>query len=128
MEYKKRKTRKHKGPLNVLGRPLHPCAGNTGFYRDGFCNTGPTDNGTHTVCAVMTADFLDYTLKQGNDLITPTPFFPGLVPGDRWCLCAHRWYEAYRAGKAPPVILESTNKATLSIVPLKIIKQNLYRS
>jgi len=119
--------RRRKGVLNVLSTPLRPCSNGkkmTGYFRDGFCTTGATDTGTHTVCAVMTREFLDYTYKQGNDLITPRPpFFSGLVPGDQWCLCAHRWYDAYRANKAPPVVLESTNKATLSIVPLKILKE-----
>lgn len=91
----------------------------TGFYRDGCCSTGPEDRGSHTVCSKMTAEFLAYSKAQGNDLSTPRPEwgFPGLVPGDRWCVCASRWYDAYRAGKAPPVILAATNEAALRIVP-----------
>ncbi len=106
--------------LNVLGTPLHVCGlqPRTGFYRNGLCVTGLEDRGTHSVCAVVTAEFLDFTLQQGNDLITPRPDynFPGLRPGDRWCLCASRWEEARLAGVAPPVILEATHQATLAIV------------
>ncbi len=105
---------------NVLGTALQLCSSNprTGFYRNGFCETGADDAGTHTVCAVVTQDFLDYTLSRGNDLITPRPDynFPGLNPGDRWCLCALRWQEALRAGEAPPVVLEATNEKTLDYV------------
>jgi uncharacterized protein (DUF2237 family) len=108
---------------NVLGGPLRSCSSSTqkttGFYRDGFCHTGPTDHGTHVVCASMTDEFLQFSKSKGNDLITPTVSFPGLVAGDRWCLCAHRWYEAFKAGKAPPVHLESTHQSVLSIVPLE---------
>ncbi len=107
---------------NVLGEPLAACGHDpvTGFYRDGCCNTGPEDLGAHTVCAEVTEAFLDYTARQGNDLATPWPGggFPGLRPGDRWCLCALRWQEARRAGCAPPVVLEATHEATLEIVPL----------
>lgn len=107
--------------LSVLGRKLEPCSTSpmTGFYRDGCCSTGPEDRGSHTVCSKMTAEFLAYSKAQGNDLSTPRPEwgFPGLVPGDRWCVCASRWYDAYRAGKAPPVILAATNEAALRIVP-----------
>ncbi len=106
---------------NVLGTALQLCSSNprTGFYRNGFCETGADDAGTHTVCAVVTQDFLDYTLSRGNDLITPRPDynFPGLNPGDRWCLCALRWQEALRAGEAPPVVLDATNEKTLDYVP-----------
>jgi uncharacterized protein (DUF2237 family) len=106
---------------NVMGEPLRACGQDpvTGFYRDGCCNTGPEDLGAHTVCAEVTRDFLDYTASQGNDLATARPEhgFPGLTPGDRWCLCAVRWQEARRAGHAPPVILEATHEATLEIVP-----------
>jgi uncharacterized protein (DUF2237 family) len=109
---------------NVLGGPLRSCSNatqkTTGFYRDSFCNTGPTDHGTHVVCATMTDEFLQFSRSKGNDLITPhPPSFPGLVAGDRWCLCAHRWYEAYKANKAPPVHLESTHQSVRSIVPLE---------
>ena len=107
---------------NVLGEPLAECGRDpvTGFYRDGCCNTGPEDLGAHTVCAEVTEDFLAFTASQGNDLSTAWPGggFPGLSPGDRWCLCAVRWQEARRAGHAPPVFLEATHEATLEIVPL----------
>jgi len=102
---------------NVLGSELAPCSLDplTGFYRDGCCSTGPEDRGVHTVCAVMTEEFLDFSLSQGNDLITSAPLhgFPGLKPGDRWCVCASRWAEALEAGCAPAVVLESTHVATL---------------
>jgi len=90
----------------------------TGYYRDGACVTGPTDFGTHTVCAEVTQAFLDYTATQGNDLVTPRPEyrFPGLKPGDRWCLCALRWLEAHYAGVAPPVIAEATHGHTLELI------------
>ncbi len=107
---------------NVFGNPLKPCSTQplTGFYRDGSCNTGPDDRGTHTVCAVMTEEFLRFSFDRGNDLISPMPqyMFPGLGPGDRWCLCALRWKEAFDAGAAPPVILEATNEKTLELIPL----------
>ena len=107
-------------PRNVLGKKLQVCCLNplTGFYRDGQCRTGPGDTGTHVVCAVMTAEFLEYTRSRGNDLSTPLPYFnfPGLRPGDQWCLCATRWREAYHAGVAPPVILEATDEKALNIV------------
>ena len=105
---------------NVLGGPLEPCGMDpmTGFMRDGHCRLGPGDRGIHTVCAVMTAEFLEFSREVGNDLSTPRPefHFPGLVPGDRWCLCAGRWKEALEAGCAPPVILEATHLATLEFV------------
>lgn len=108
---------------NVLGGPLQACSFNpiTGFYRDGCCNTGPMDRGSHTVCAYMTEDFLAFSKAAGNDLSTPRPefMFPGLNPGDSWCLCAARWREAYQAGKAPLVRLEATHEAALRIVPLE---------
>lgn len=107
---------------NVFGNLLKPCSTQplTGFYRDGSCNTSPDDRGTHTVCAVMTEDFLRFSFDRGNDLITPMPqyMFPGLGPGDRWCLCALRWKEAFEAGFAPPVILEATNEKTLELIAL----------
>jgi uncharacterized protein (DUF2237 family) len=105
---------------NVLGTTLEACCHNpkTGFYRDGFCRTGPEDVGTHVVCAIMTEEFLIYTKAQGNDLSTPIPIyqFPGLRPGDQWCLCASRWKQAYLAGKAPEVILEATHEKALAYV------------
>ncbi len=111
---------------NVLGEELEPCSRNpvTGFFRNGCCETGPDDLGLHTVCVVMTADFLAYSKSVGNDLSTPQPqyHFPGLVPGDRWCLCAPRWKEALDAGKAPPVVLSSTHEETLAIVTLGVLK------
>ena len=98
----------------------------TGFYRDGCCNTGAGDMGAHTVCAQMTAEFLNFTKAQGNDLSTPVPGFrfPGLKPGDRWCLCAPRWKEALDAGVAPPVVLESTHAGTLEYVSLDDLKRH----
>lgn len=112
---------------NVLDKPLQACCFEplTGFYRDGFCNTGNNDLGTHTVCAVMTEDFLTFTATKGNDLSTPIPQynFLGLQAGDKWCLCALRWHEAYKAGHAPNVILAATNKKTLEYVPLAALKE-----
>ncbi len=105
---------------NVLGAPLETCSDRprTGFYRSGCCDTGPDDLGLHTVCAVMTGEFLVFSRERGNDLATPNPVwgFPGLRPGDRWCLCAARWQEALEAGVAPPVILAATNEAALEVV------------
>lgn len=113
---------------NVLGTPLQPCSTDpmTGFFRDGCCETGPMDLGRHVVCAQVTAEFLDYTKTQGNDLSTPIPDynFPGLKPGDRWCLCASRWKEALEAGVAPPIVLASTHAAALKIVTLDELQQN----
>lgn len=112
---------------NVLGGPLEACSNKplTGFYRDGCCNTGAEDLGVHTVCAVMTEDFLKLTLEQGNDLITPVPEFgfPGLRIGDRWCVCAERWAEALDFGVAPPVVLEATHEATLNYISLDELKR-----
>lgn len=112
--------------INVLGGALAPCSTEpmTGFFRDGCCSTGPMDHGVHVVCAILTAEFLDYSRAQGNDLITPRPeyAFPGLKPGDRWCLCAARWLEAYHAGVAPPVALGSTHQKALEIVDLADLK------
>lgn len=108
---------------NVLGSPLKACcfAPVTGFFRDGQCRTGPSDTGTHVVCAVMTEEFLRFTQSKGNDLSTPIPYynFPGLKPGDRWCLCVSRWREAYSEGFAPPVVLEGTHKKALETVPFE---------
>jgi hypothetical protein len=107
---------------NVFGEPLISCSEKplTGFYRDGCCETGPEDSGVHTVCAVMTKDFLEFSKARGNDLSTPRPQynFEGLKPGDRWCLCASRWAEAFRANCAPMVVLEATHEKTLEFVTL----------
>lgn len=115
---------------NVFGNPLIPCSTDpmTGFYRDGCCNTGPMDSGTHTVCAVMTEDFLAYTKSMGNDLSSPRPEynFPGLKSGDRWCLCVNRWKEALDVGFAPRVILEATNIKTLETVSLESLKEHQF--
>ena len=98
----------------------------TGFFRDGCCDTGAEDVGSHTVCAVMTAAFLAFSKSRGNDLSTPMPEFgfPGLKPGDCWCLCAERWKEAFEAGKAPKVRLTATHQATLEVVPLELLKRH----
>ena len=108
---------------NVLGGPLEPCGTDplTGFYRDGCCSTGPEDLGRHTVCAVVTAEFLEHQRSIGNDLSTPVPEyrFPGLVPGDRWCVTAVNWLRAHREGCAAPVVLASTHERTLDVVPLE---------
>jgi uncharacterized protein (DUF2237 family) len=113
---------------NVLGGPLEACSTEprTGFFRDGSCNTGPDDVGLHVVCAQMTAEFLAYSRARGNDLSTPVPEFgfPGLRPGDRWCLCAGRWREARDDGVAPPVILAATHEETLAVVPLDDLKRH----
>ena len=114
------------GQLNVLGGPLAACSQDpiTGFFRDGCCNTGPTDQGLHTVCAIMTDAFLTYSKAVGNDLSTPLPNFgfPGLKAGDRWCLCAARWEQARLAGKAPGVVLAATNRASLMLCQLDDLK------
>lgn len=114
--------------LNVFGEPLAPCGLDplTGFYRDGCCNTGYDDAGIHVVCARMTREFLAFSKKRGNDLSTPVPEagFPGLKPGDRWCLCAGRWKEALDAGVAPPVVLAATHEEALAIVPLEALKRH----
>ena len=108
--------------LNVLGSELEPCSVDpvTGFYRDGSCRTGGQDVGVHAVCAVMTEEFLAFSASVGNDLSTPHPEwgFPGLVPGDRWCVCAARWQEAVEAGEAPPVVLAATHAAALEFSSL----------
>ena len=109
--------------LNVLGGPLAACSFSplTGYFRDGCCNTDENDHGTHVVCAKVTAEFLEYSLARGNDLVTPRPAhrFAGLKPGDRWCLCALRWKEALAAGVAPPVYLDATHAKALELVPLE---------
>lgn len=113
---------------NVLGTDLQVCCTEpmTGFYRDGYCNTGGQDFGVHVVCAEMTAEFLEFTKAQGNDLSTPMPAynFPGLKPGDCWCLCASRWQEAFEAGIAPPVKLEATHARALEVLSLAELKQH----
>ena len=111
---------KRSGSPNVLGAPLQPCpsAHQTGFYRDGFCNTGEDDAGLHVVCARVTDDFLTFSKGRGNDLVTPRGGFSGLRQGDGWCLCARRWQEAFEAGVAPPVVLESTHQAALKVSTL----------
>lgn len=107
---------------NVLGEPLEPCSKDpmTGFFRDGCCRTDEHDHGSHTVCAVMTEAFLSFSRARGNDLVTPVPAyrFPGLKPGDRWCLCVSRWREALAVGVAPPVVLRSTHLRALDVVTL----------
>jgi len=112
---------------NVFGEPLEPCSENplTGFFRDGCCNTGPQDFGSHTVCVVMTHAFLAFSKVAGNDLSTPVPeyAFPGLKAGDRWCLCAARWQQAFEAGMAPRVVLAATHERALEIVALKDLKR-----
>ena len=113
---------------NVLGGPLEPCGIDpvTGFYRDGRCSTGPQDIGSHTVCAVVTHDFLTHQSTVGNDLSTPRPEwrFPGLKPGDRWCVVAVRWLQAYEEGVACPVVLASTHERALDVVPLAYLQEH----
>lgn len=112
---------------NVLGTPLQPCGTDpmTGFYRDGCCSTGPDDLGSHTLCAVVTEEFLAHQRSVGNDLSTPAPQyrFPGLKPGDRWCVTARNWLRAHLDGKAAPLVLASTHERALDIVPLEILLQ-----
>jgi len=116
------------GERNVLGGELEPCGSDplTGFYRDGSCTTGPEDLGSHTICAVVTSEFLDHQRSIGNDLVTPMPQFrfPGLVPGDRWCVTAANWLRAFQDGLAAPVVLASTHERALEIVPLAALKQH----
>lgn len=111
---------------NVLGGPLEPCGFDplTGFYRDGFCTTGPQDRGSHTICAVVTEEFLAHQRRIGNDLETPVPqfAFPGLVPGDRWCVTAGNWLRAHHDGAAAFVVLASTHERALELVPLPILR------
>ena len=108
--------------LNVLGKPLMVCGTDpmTGAFRNGCCDTGRFDAGTHTVCAIVTQEFLEYSASRGNDLVTPMPYwnFPGLKPGDKWCLCISRWLEAERAGKAPLIVLEATHEKSLKYTSL----------
>jgi len=117
--------------LNVLGSDLQACSFDplTGFFRDGCCRTDDDDLGSHVVCARMTSEFLEFSLEQGNDLVTPRPEyrFPGLKAGDRWCVCALRWKEALDAGVAPPVYLEATHARTLDVVSLEDLKAHAVR-
>lgn len=114
-------------PLNVLGTALESCCNDpmTGYWRDGYCRTASEDRGTHVVCAVMTQEFLEYTKSRGNDLSTPNPAyrFPGLKPGDKWCLCILRWLEAEKAGVAPMINLASTDDAALKYTNLELLKK-----
>jgi hypothetical protein len=111
--------------VNVVGGKLLPCSVEpvTGFYRNGCCSTGPEDIGSHTVCVILTAEFLEFSKSVGNDLSTPQPEygFAGLQPGDRWCLCASRWLEAHEAGRAPDVVLGATHARALDIVPIELL-------
>jgi len=111
--------------LNILGKPIKPCpvlnGKNTGFYRNNYCVTGPDDFGTHVVSALMDDEFLKFTQSKGNDLITPSGSFPGLVAGDRWCLCVLRWKQAYEAGKAPKIFAKSTSQISLQNVDKDIL-------
>lgn len=121
---------KIKQGLNVFGQPLMACSNEplTGFYRDGCCNTGDEDHGEHTVCVVVDTNFLEFSKKMGNDLITPLPEygFKGLVDGDRWCLCAKRWMEALQAGIAPKVVLEASNEKILDYIELRELVKFAY--
>lgn len=109
---------------NVLGGPLAVCGTDpvTGWTRSGCCETGPQDTGSHTVCAVVTEAFLGYSQAMGNDLSTPRPGFAGLVPGDRWCVCAPRWEEARQDGVAPPVVLEASHERALEVIALEVLR------
>jgi uncharacterized protein (DUF2237 family) len=113
---------------NVLGGELEPCGTDplTGFYRDGCCTSGPEDRGLHTICAVVTREFLDHQRSIGNDLSTPMPQyrFPGLSPGDRWCVTALNWLQAQRDGQAAPVVLAATHERTLDVVPLELLREH----
>lgn len=119
--------RKPPSARNVLGEPLEICSFKpmTGFYRDGCCNTGKEDVGSHTVCVIMTEEFLRFSKSRGNDLSTPMPEygFPGLQPGDRWCLCAPRWHEAFEANQAPRVVLRATHEGALAYCALANLKR-----
>ena len=116
---------------NVFGEPLEPCCKSpmTGYFRDGFCRTVSQDTGTHTVCAIMTDEFLIFSASKGNNLITPIPYyqFPGLKAGDKWCLCVTRWLQAERSGKAPKLILEATHEKTLDYAPLALLIKYAFR-
>ena len=112
---------------NIFREPIKPCCSDplTGYFRDGYCRTYKSDYGNHTVCVIVTKEFLEFSKRNGNDLITPQPkyLFPGLKAGDKWCLCAARWLEAFREGCAPRVSLTSPHKAALTIIPLDALKQ-----
>lgn len=114
-------------PKNVLGELLIPCSKEplTGYFRNGYCDTCPEDVGQHTICIEATAEFLEFSKAQGNDLSTPIPEyeFSGVKAGERWCLCAKRWVEAYHARKAPKLVLEATHESMLELVPLEILKE-----
>ncbi len=114
-------------PKNVLGSELQPCCLDpvTGFYRDGYCRTGASDQGVHIVCVLVTKEFLQFSQAAGNDLSTPIPAyeFPGLQPGDRWCLCVSRWQEAFQAGVAPQVVLEATHMSAIEFADLEDLKR-----
>ncbi len=114
--------------LNVLGKPLEKCNCSplTGWYRDGYCKTDNADIGMHTVCCVMTKSFLSYSKAQGNDLLTPLPEynFPGIKPGEKWCLCAMRWKQAYEDGMAPKVCLKATEISTLNIIRIELLVEH----
>lgn len=116
---------------NVLGTPLIMCGcqPKTGFFRDGYCHTNSQDLGSHTICAVLTQEFLTFSAQKGNDLASPIPEFgfPGLKPGDKWCLCATRWLEAYYANQAPPVVLEACHAKALEVVYLQQLKSHAYQ-
>lgn len=116
--------------LNVLGKKMTQCGCEpmTGWYRDGFCKTDVNDRGMHTVCAVVTDEFLEFIAEAGNDLITPSPQFgfPGLKAGDHWCVCAGSWLQAYKAGVACPVSLESTHEETLAVIPLSALEKHAH--
>ncbi len=118
--------------LNVFGQPIELCSTKplTGYFRDGCCNTDDSDVGIHTVCVILTEEFLKYSKLVGNDLSTPIPQwnFPGLKPGDKWCLCAQRWLDAYKENCAPKVYLEATNERTLDLIPLEVLIQFAYKA
>ena len=113
--------------LNIFNEPLEACSFDpvTGFFRSGCCETSEQDTGSHTVCAIMTEEFLKFSKSKGNDLSTPVPAFdfPGLNSGDRWCLCAARWLEAYEASSAPSIIARATHRRALEIIPMEVIKE-----
>ena len=113
--------------LNIFNEPLEACSFDpvTGFFRSGCCETSELDTGSHTVCAIMTEEFLKFSKSKGNDLSTPVPAFdfPGLNSGDRWCLCAARWHEAYEAGSAPSIIARATHRRALEIIPMEVMKE-----
>ncbi len=112
---------------NLDGQKLESCSGDplTGYFRDGLCSTGEEDTGRHVVCAKMTREFLDYTRSQGNDLVTPRAGFPGLLPGQRWCVCASRWREAHEAGVAPPVVVAATHARATALVPAETLRMHV---